>query len=165
MARNTPWPDDEIALLREVYPSAKRADLEALFGRPYGTVKDYAIRLGLRKSKEYLNGLKCGGYHERRPVGAEWTCPEGYVWRKVSEERGFVRAHHLVWEEANGPVPQGHHLNFRDGDRSNLDLENLELESDADQMRRISVNNLPAELREVIRLKANITRKIHELEY
>ncbi len=37
------------------------------------------------------------------------------------------RLHHNVWKTAHGPIPTGHHIHHRDGDRSNNQLENLEL--------------------------------------
>ena len=33
----------------------------------------------------------------------------------------------LVWEEAHGPVPKGMMIYFKDGDRTNCELENLML--------------------------------------
>ena len=58
------------------------------------------------------------------------TC-EGYLERKVTDT-GVKRidyrlVHHLVWLAAGREIPPGHVLTFRDGDKRNFDLDNLEL--------------------------------------
>ncbi len=40
--------------------------------------------------------------------------------------------HRVVWEEANGPIPEDYHIHHKDGDRANNDLSNLELLSDTE---------------------------------
>jgi hypothetical protein len=44
-------------------------------------------------------------------------------------------AHVWVWEQANGPVPDGFQLHHRDGDKANNDLANLELVTPTDHKR------------------------------
>ncbi|WP_080433543.1 HNH endonuclease signature motif containing protein [Burkholderia ubonensis] len=100
------------------------------------------------------------------PIGSERVDTRGYLLRKVTDTGNAVadwkQVHKLVWEEANGPVPAGRILRFRDGNKMNVLLDNLELQTRTEQMARNSVTNLPPELQEVIRLKAQLTRKIHE---
>jgi hypothetical protein len=63
------------------------------------------------------------------PVGAEVWRPDGYLWRKVAEDSpprlGWRQVHRLLWEEHHGPVPDGHRVFFRDGDRTNIQIGNL----------------------------------------
>lgn len=69
-----------------------------------------------------------------RELGA-WRRNGDYWTIKLYEGRGtrpagggrtnWVPAHRHFWEEANGPVPPGHHIYFIDGDHDNLDLDNL----------------------------------------
>lgn len=69
------------------------------------------------------------------PIGHERICSkDGYVWIKVDEPNPYTGAptryrfkHHVVWEQANGKIPKGHVLFFRDGDKTNCDLSNLVL--------------------------------------
>lgn len=69
----------------------------------------------------------------RIPVGSERLSKEGYVEVKVRTmspvpctNRCWRPKHHLVWEEANGqPVPEGAVIAFADGDKRNIDPENL----------------------------------------
>jgi len=69
-----------------------------------------------------------GTPHNARPVGTEvWR--DGFLWRKVAETRpsrhGWRQVHRILWEERHGPVPDGHSVCFRDGDRANIEIGNL----------------------------------------
>lgn len=69
------------------------------------------------------------------PIGAERLDADGYIRVKVQDghqHRNWVLKHRLVWEQANGPIPEGHKLIFLDGDRKNCVLENLMLVTDAE---------------------------------
>jgi hypothetical protein len=51
-----------------------------------------------------------------------------YVRVKVSEHPSVWRRKHcVVWEAANGPVPEGHRIEFLDGNPLNCELDNLQL--------------------------------------
>lgn len=69
------------------------------------------------------------------PIGEIRKTTDGYLVKKVSEygnQRSRWRfLHRLIWEEANGPIPEGHYVCFADGDRTNCCLENLYLETRA----------------------------------
>ena len=62
---------------------------------------------------------------------------------------------------ANGQVPDGYNIIFRDGNTLNCVLENLECISDSELMRRNTIHNLPVEVQELIHLKAQLTRAIN----
>ena len=70
----------------------------------------------------------------RKPLYTERVSVDGYVEIKVPEKNPhtgaptrYVLKHRWVWEKANGPVPADHVLKFKDGDKTNCDIENLEL--------------------------------------
>lgn len=72
------------------------------------------------------------GGRPRVPVGTERTSKDGYVVIKVREEAtvpmskdNWKLKHVWVWEQANGPLPEGHVVYFADGDKTNFDPENL----------------------------------------
>lgn len=73
----------------------------------------------------------------RIPVGAERVDRDGYTWVKVAERPSrpdcndnWRAKHRIVWEDANGtPVPDGCMVVFLDGDKGNLDPENLAIET------------------------------------
>ena len=101
------------------------------------------------------------------PVGSTRFSKEGYLEVKVRERNlrhgNWKGKHILIWEKAHGPVPRGHKVVFRDGDRSHIRLRNLELISDAEMMRRNSIHNLPRELQAVIQLAGVLKRRVREL--
>ena len=43
--------------------------------------------------------------------------------------------HVLVWEQHNGPIPEGYQIHHIDGDKSNNSIENLQLVSALDHKR------------------------------
>jgi hypothetical protein len=55
---------------------------------------------------------------------------------KVAGKRCLVWLHRYVWEQANGPIPKGYLIVFKDGNTLNCELANLELMSMADNASR-----------------------------
>jgi hypothetical protein len=99
--------------------------------------------------------------HNTKPIGYRST-RDGYMVEKTAN--GFKMVHVLMWESINGPVPKGFFVVFKDRNKSNITLDNLELIDRHEHMRRNTVHNLPEELREVLHIKKSITRKINQLE-
>lgn len=107
-----------------------------------------------------------------KPVGTIMPDTEGYLRIKLRERvpgagehgwnsKGWKLYHHQVWEAANGPIPPKHIVRFRDGNRSNCAIDNLELISMAENARRNQMfRSLPRELAEVIQLAGALKRKI-----
>ena len=66
--------------------------------------------------------------HNKLPIGSIIMKSDGYMWQKLGEgARDWRQKHILVWEEAHGPIPNGHVITFKDGDKTNYDLDNLAL--------------------------------------
>lgn len=80
---------------------------------------------------------------------------------------GWEYVHKLVWEHANGPLPDYRiaRLWWRDGDRSNCSPSNLDLVSAQEHMARTTIHNFPAPLRQVIQLKGALKRRIRRMEH
>lgn len=101
-----------------------------------------------------------------RPVGAQRITKDGYLQRKVSDTgyapRDWTDEHRLMWEAQHGPVPQGHVVVFRDGNRQNLRLDNLELISRADLIRRNTIHRYPPALKKAIRQAGQLRKAIRE---
>lgn len=63
------------------------------------------------------------------PIGSE-RIKAGYRWVKVRDTRNvpwtenWRELHRVRWEAAHGPIPEGHALLCRDGDRTNCDPSN-----------------------------------------
>lgn len=121
-------------------------------------------------------GLKAGGRsaetrfkpgnrpHTWVPIGTE-QIRDGYLWRKVTDGHGrhnWRQVHVMLWEQHNGPVPKGLILVFRDRNKQNIQLDNLELITRAENCRRNSIHRYPPELKEVIRLQKKLERTIRK---
>lgn len=107
--------------------------------------------------------------HTWRPIGSIFKHTEDGIWHiKVREktpgqtQNNIVPLHTHLWEQAHGPVPHGYLVRFKDGNPDNLDLDNLELLSRAENMARNSIQRFPPELRELIAVKARLTRVINQ---
>ena len=109
-----------------------------------------------------------------KPIGTVCTDPEGFLRIKVRDRvnglpKGWDKSiwplvHHRSWEEQNGPIPAGHKLVFRDGNRGNCAIENLELITDAEMMRRNTIHNrYPQEMVNTIMLLGAVKRKLRKL--
>jgi hypothetical protein len=66
---------------------------------------------------------------QNRPVGSERLNLNGYTDVKIAFPSVWKPKHHVIWEAANGPVPEGHQIMFADGNKSNFALDNLLLVS------------------------------------
>jgi hypothetical protein len=101
-----------------------------------------------------------------QPIGTERRV-DGYLQRKVNDDmplhKRWRAVHIIVWESANGPVPAGHAVAFKDGNKENIAIDNLECVSRREMMARNTVHNLPEDLRQVIRSKAVLIRKINDM--
>lgn len=105
-------------------------------------------------------------------VGSERVCPSsGFVWIKLDEPDpnmlGSTRQRHkhiVVWEKANGPIPNGFLLRFLDGNKQNCTVDNLELFTRTESlfMSLMNHDSAPPELRETIRLTARLKAKVAE---
>jgi hypothetical protein len=108
-----------------------------------------------------------------KPIGHERTCSrDGFVLIKIAERNPYTGAptrykskHVHIWEKENGPVPEGHVVAFRDKEkkgRSDISIEDLELITRAENMRRNTIHNLPPALADVCRLRGVLNRHINK---
>lgn len=126
------------------------------------------FKSGCKSWNKGMKGLQIGGKqtqfkkgrtpHNTKPIGYR-SVRDGYLHERT--EKGFEMVHVLLWERVNGKVPKGKILKFKDGNRQNICIENLEVIDRTELMRRNSIQNLPQQLLDVVRLKASLTRKIN----
>ena len=105
------------------------------------------------------------------PIGSLRLSKDGYLEQKVTDDhpvpaRRWVAVHRLVWEAANGAIPQGHKVAFKPGAftnvREEITTDRIELVSFAEMMRRNTRHNLPKEISLAIQAKAVLTRAINK---
>lgn len=101
-----------------------------------------------------------------KPVGHERICSkDGIILIKVNEPNPYTEAktryrakHHVCWEKINGPIPPGMVVRFIDNDKINCDIENLEIVTQAVNLRMNQMNyaNLPGEIKPTAKLHAQL---------
>jgi hypothetical protein len=104
------------------------------------------------------------------PVGAIVMNTDGYLRRKIAEDRpghgatsqNWELVHRRVWEDAHGPIPKGSRIWWKDGDHTNCALENLELLNGKQHMARTTIHTLPPELAYTIQLLGAVHRQINQ---
>ncbi|ARK86071.1 HNH endonuclease [Burkholderia pseudomallei] len=111
--------------------------------------------------------------HNYQPIGSERLSKDGYLERKVTDDKSVVPArrwvgvHRLVWETANGPVPAHHVVCFLPGRRTaeaeKITLDALELVSRAELARRNHPRSRNPELAKLVQLKGAITRQVNRI--
>lgn len=130
-----------------------------------GRMRETQFRKGERRGAAARNWV---------PVGTIKTDVDGYLRIKVRESNevdkcfGFgntgiwplLQRH--TWEQVNGAIPEKHSVCFKDGDRTNCVIANLELVSRADLMRRNTIHRYPEGLRNTIMLLGAVKRKVRE---
>lgn len=103
-----------------------------------------------------------------QPIGSERISKDGYIQRKVNDDLPMQQrwrfVHLIEWEAINGPIPAGFAICFKDGNRQNTALGNLELVSRADLMRRNTCHRYPKEIAQLVQLRGALTRKINNIE-
>jgi hypothetical protein len=133
-------------------------------GKPFPT----RGRMGLTQFKKGQRP-----HNARFGIGDRRVNSEGYLDRKIRDDLkgalNWTAEHRLVWIEANGPIPRGHVVAFKQGCRT-TELEKitpdaLELISNAEHLRRHSLHTMyPKEVVQLIQLKGAIRRQINRRE-
>lgn len=123
---------------------------------------------GRMAETQFRKGSRSSNY---LPIGTLRFDSDGYPRRKIADGLGgfgnpkvWEFVHRRVWEAAHGPIPKGHRVWWKDGDKSNNTLTNLELLSGAEHMARTTIHNFPSPLKEVILLKGALKRRIRRME-
>lgn len=64
-----------------------------------------------------------------KPIGSERVTKDGYVEVKVRDgcgQNNYELKHRIIWEARNGKIPEGHIIAFKDGNKKNFDIDNLD---------------------------------------
>jgi hypothetical protein len=125
----------------------------------------YSVGRGRMHETQFKKGQKPHTY--RFKVGDERINTDGYIDVKIREDLvgacNWRAKHRMLWEEKHGPVPPGHLVVFKDGKKLNCVLENLELITLADNLRRNSIwKRMPKELASLVMLRAKVVRQINK---
>ena len=163
------WTPDRIAQLRGLYATHSAQECADLMGLAYKQVVHGVKRAGLRKSREWkvarmreANQQGIGGGQHTRFAPGHTTWNAGMTGLDIGHKPTDWRwIHHLVWEAAGREIPPGHALTFRDGDKRNAALDNLELLSRAELMARNSVHRYPEHIVKAVQALGVLNRQIN----
>lgn len=106
------------------------------------------------------------------PIGAYRIDSQGLLQRKISNAHGsnskrWRGVHELVWVEANGPLPPGHVVAFKPGQRTNvleeITLSRVECISRGQMGARNHPINKSPEYARLVQLKGAITRQVNRI--
>lgn len=92
-----------------------------------------------------------------RPVGDERVDVDGYTYIKVEQPNKWKLKHRVLYEEKYGAIPKGYNLIFADGNKQNLDLDNLILVSNS-ELFILNQNGLYKRDKELTKTGVNIAR-------
>lgn len=101
--------------------------------------------------------------HNTKYDGHERIDKDGYVLIRVKVGK-YVLKHRLLWEENYGKIPKKMAIVFKNGDKTDIRIENLECISLEENMRRNTLQRFPEELKEIIYLKTSLKRQIIKKE-
>lgn len=103
-----------------------------------------------------------------KPIGSERLAKDGYLQRKLTDTgyppRDWVGVHIILYQEHHGPIPDGHIVKFKDGNKKNIQISNLELISRIENMKRNSLYQYPKEIIDLHRLRGTVNRQINRLK-
>lgn len=90
-----------------------------------------------RRYRHHFCCVACRQAWHRGPAHASWISgrlqhPSGYIRITLPNGGGTVWEHRWVWEQANGPIPDGYEIHHRNHKKGDNRLENLELIKDHD---------------------------------
>lgn len=152
---------EQMKFLRDEYTKLPRKELCEAFNQRFylalsceqvvGCLKNHKImsgrtgrfvkgRIPLNKGKKGISypGMEATQFKvgnvppKHKPVGSERIDTDGYIKVKVAEPKKWRHKHVLVWENANGPVPPGCVVIILDGNKQNIEIDNLQLTSRAE---------------------------------
>lgn len=130
---------------------------------------------GRMAETQFKKGVMAGAaQHNYVPIGSLRVTKYGALERKVTDDPSIYPAKrwrpvaHLVWEAANGSIPDGHLVRFKPGMHTTVEgeitLDRLECIAYAENMRRNSLHRYPKEIALAIQLRGAFNRKIRNVE-
>jgi hypothetical protein len=102
------------------------------------------------------NTQPIGTIHQRKDTGGKM-----YQYIKLADSK-WEQLNRYTWEQHNGPIPKGMVVVYKDGNYLNNDIDNLMMITKKENMARNTIQRLPKELQQVMRLKCKLIKKINK---
>ena len=108
-----------------------------------------------KKGNKPMNTQPIGTIHQRKDTGGKM-----YLYIKLADSK-WQLLNRYTWEQHNGPIPKGMVVVYKDGNYLNNDIANLLMITKKENMARNTIQRLPKELQQVMRLKCKLIKKIN----
>lgn len=152
------WTNEEKEYLKEITPGHRYKEIQELMNKKFnldfttdqikGAIGRYKLNTGFtgrfEKGHTPVNKGTKGVIYEgckktwfkkgntplnHKPLRSERVNVDGYTEVKVAEPNKWRLKHNIIWENQNGVIPKGYAVIFGDGNKDNLDINNLILVS------------------------------------
>jgi len=187
------YTDKMLDYLREITPGRFNREITKMFNKKFGLAKSEKAIKGARakyriltearheypkghvpfnKDTKGLTGENATSFkkgdipYNYKPVGTERINAEGYIDVKIADPRTWKPKHRIIWEKHNGEIPKNHVILFGDGDKLNVNIDNLLCVSRS-QLVRLNQNDMIQNDAELTKTALNIIdlqQKIYQLE-
>ncbi|CAK7002407.1 HNH endonuclease signature motif containing protein [Tissierella sp.] len=156
------YTEEQLNYLREITPGRTKKEITKMFNERFNDNRTEKGIDSIRKDKGILTG-NTGRFEKGNlprntvEVGTTTIDGDGYHKTKIAEPNVWELTHRLIWEKYNGAIPEGYNIIFGDGDKNNLDIENLVLVS-KHELLVMNKLNLIQESAELTKVGKNIAR-------
>lgn len=99
-----------------------------------------------------------------QPVGTERFGKDNYILIKIKEPSVWDLKHRVLWQKHYGEIPEGSVIVFKDGNINNISIENLEMLTREELMKKNTIQRYPEDLRKVMMLQGRLRKKIKEVQ-
>lgn len=122
--------------------------------------------VGRMKETQFRKGERRGvAVRLYKAIGTERVSKDGYLERKVNDDlplqRRWRAVHLLMWESVHGPLPPGHAVVFKNGDKKDIRIDNLECITRQELMARNTIHRYPQEIVHATMLIGAVKQKIN----
>ena len=149
----------ELALKRKLDSRKKKGDVPSNKGKKR-TPEQYAKSAPTMFKKGITpHNTKYDGYIVKRHHKHDG---KDYMFIRIAQGK-FELLHRKVWMDANGEIPARMLISFKNGDTLDCRLENLEMISMAENMKRNTLHNYPEDIRHNIQLIGVLNRQINKI--
>lgn len=161
------WNRAMVAELTALYPTTTAAEIAARMGVTERQVFTKAQHLGLRKSREWISARARQVMANPQHAGRQTQFRAGHeTWNKGLRgiDIGGKATRFKPGQKPHSWRPIGHALVFRDGNKANLDINNLELITRRELMARNTVHRLPKDVALAVQMLGALRRQINNRE-
>lgn len=161
--------DEQIEFLKANVKGRTEQELANLINSRFGTdfssnsIRHYKYKFRLKSDVRYQKG---NIPHNHKPIGYEFIDDQGYIRIKIAEPNTWEYKQRYIWKKYFGDIPEGYRITFKDGNKTNMDINNLLLISPSEIL-RMNDHNLFSknkELTETGLLLAKLINKIGEVK-